>query len=52
MCLSAAAYVSDYPRYVPRDTPRGKIIGYVFAGASTPAIWPIAPDAWVAGRYR
>jgi nucleobase:cation symporter-1, NCS1 family len=50
--ITCAAYVSDYSRYLPGDTPRGKIIGYVFAGASTPAIWLIGPDAWLAGRYR
>jgi len=36
--ITYAGYVSDYSRYLPRDTPRGKIIGYTFAGAATPAI--------------
>ena len=49
--ITYAGYVSDYSRYLPRDTPRGKIIGYVFAGASTPAIWLISlghgwPSGW------
>ena len=35
--ITYAGYVSDYSRYLPRNTSRGKIIGYVFAGASTPA---------------
>jgi purine-cytosine permease-like protein len=48
--ITYAGYVSDYSRYLPRDTPRGKIIGYVFAGASTPAIWLIALGAWLAIR--
>ena len=30
--ITYAGYVSDYSRYLPRNTPRGKIIGYVFAG--------------------
>jgi len=46
--ITYAGYVSDYSRYLPRDTPRGKIIGYVFAGAATPAIWLIALGAWLA----
>src|SRR6516225_3872246 len=48
--ITYAGYVSDYSRYLPRDTPRGKIIAYVFAGASTPAIWLIALGAWLAIR--
>jgi purine-cytosine permease-like protein len=48
--ITYAGYVSDYSRYLPRSTPRGKIIGYVFAGASTPAIWLIALGAWLAIR--
>jgi purine-cytosine permease-like protein len=46
--ITYAGYVSDYSRYLPRDTPRGKLIGYVFAGAATPAIWLIALGAWLA----
>jgi nucleobase:cation symporter-1, NCS1 family len=48
--ITYAGYVSDYSRYLPRNTPRGKIIGYAFAGASTPAIWLIALGAWLAVR--
>ena len=48
--ITYAGYVSDYSRYLPRDTPKGKIIGYVFAGAATPAIWLIALGAWLAIR--
>jgi purine-cytosine permease-like protein len=48
--LTYAGYVSDYSRYLPRDTLRGKIIGYVFLGAATPAIWLIALGAWLAIR--
>jgi len=48
--ITYAGYVSDYSRYLPRETPRRKIIAYVFAGASTPAIWLIALGAWLAVR--
>jgi purine-cytosine permease-like protein len=48
--ITYAGYVSDYSRYLPRNTPRGKIIGYVFAGAATPAIWLISLGAWLAIR--
>jgi NCS1 family nucleobase:cation symporter-1 len=48
--ITYAGYVSDYSRYLPRDTARGKIIGFVFAGAATPAIWLIALGAWLAIR--
>jgi nucleobase:cation symporter-1, NCS1 family len=48
--ITYAGYVSDYSRYLPRDTPKGKIIGYVFAGAATPAIWLISLGAWLAIR--
>jgi nucleobase:cation symporter-1, NCS1 family len=48
--ITYAGYVSDYSRYLPRDTPRGKIIGFVFAGAATPAVWLIALGAWLATR--
>src|SRR5215475_13152195 len=48
--ITYAGYVSDYSRYLPRNTSRGKLIGYVFAGASTPAVWLIALGAWLAIR--
>ncbi len=48
--ITYAGYVSDYSRYLPPDTPRAKIVGYAFAGASTPAIWLIALGAWLAIR--
>ncbi|MDX6494793.1 MAG: nucleobase:cation symporter, family [Gaiellales bacterium] len=48
--ITYAPYVSDYSRYLPRNTPRGKIIASVFVGASTPAIWLIALGAWFAIR--
>ena len=48
--ITYAPYVSDYSRYMPRNTsPRG-IIGAVFFGASGSAIWLIALGAWLATR--
>jgi purine-cytosine permease-like protein len=48
--ITYAGYVSDYSRYMPRDTsPRG-IITAVFFGASGSAIWLIALGAWLATR--
>jgi nucleobase:cation symporter-1, NCS1 family len=48
--ITYAPYVSDYSRYMPRNTsPRG-IIGAVFFGASGSAVWLIALGAWLATR--
>ena len=48
--ITYAPYVSDYTRYMPRDTsPRG-IIAAVFFGASGSAVWLIALGAWLATR--
>jgi purine-cytosine permease-like protein len=46
--VTSAPYVSDYSRYLPRDSPRGRIILNVFAGAALSAIWLIALGAWLA----
>jgi purine-cytosine permease-like protein len=48
--ITYAGYVSDYSRYLPRNTRRRSIVGYAFAGAATPAIWLIALGAWLAIR--
>ena len=48
--VTAAPYVSDYSRYLPRNTPRALIIGNVFAGAGLSAIWLIIVGAWLATR--
>jgi purine-cytosine permease-like protein len=48
--ITYAGYVSDYSRYLPKNANRGRLIGYVFAGAATPAIWLIALGAWLAIR--
>ena len=48
--ITYAPYVSDYSRYMPRDTPARGIIAAVFFGASGSAVWLIALGAWLATR--
>ena len=48
--VTAAPYVSDYSRYLPRRTPRYQIILNVFAGSALSAIWLITLGAWLATR--
>jgi len=48
--LTLAVYVSDYTRYLKRDTPAAQIIGFVFLGAVSSAIWLIALGAWLTTR--
>jgi len=48
--ITYAGYVSDYSRYLPRNTRKRSVIAWVFAGATTPAIWLIALGAWLAVR--
>lgn len=48
--LAYAPYVSDYSRYLPRNTPAGRIICSVFFGASLSVIWLIILGAWLATR--
>ncbi len=48
--ITYAPSVSDYSRYLPRDSKPGAIIAAVFAGASSSAIWLIAVGAWLATR--
>ncbi|MBB3001153.1 purine-cytosine permease-like protein [Paraburkholderia tropica] len=48
--ITYAPYVSDYSRYLPRDTKPRAIIAAVFVGASASAIWLIALGAWLATR--
>ena len=45
--ITYAPYVSDYSRYLPRDTTNRSIIASVFFGASASAIWLIALGAWL-----
>src|SRR3954447_892219 len=46
--ITYAPYVSDYSRYLPRETTNRSIIASVFLGASGSAIWLIALGAWLA----
>jgi len=48
--ITYAPYVSDYSRYLPRDTRPRYIIAAVFFGASGSAVWLIALGAWLATR--
>ncbi|ANB73102.1 purine-cytosine permease family protein [Paraburkholderia phytofirmans] len=48
--ITYAPYVSDYSRYLPRETRPRSIIAAVFIGASVSAIWLIALGAWLATR--
>ncbi|MFS2124036.1 purine-cytosine permease family protein [Pseudomonas sp. Pseusp97] len=46
--ISYAPYVSDYSRYLPRNTSRAKLIAAVFLGASLSGAWMIGLGAWLA----
>lgn len=46
--ITYAPYVSDYSRYLPRNTRRSAIIAAVFFGASGSAVWLMAVGAWLA----
>jgi NCS1 family nucleobase:cation symporter-1 len=46
--ITYAPYVSDYSRYLPRDTKPSSIIASVFLGASASPAWLIPLGAWMA----
>ena len=46
--ITYAPYVSDYSRYLPRDTKPSAIIASVFVGASASPAWLIPLGAWMA----
>jgi nucleobase:cation symporter-1, NCS1 family len=48
--ITYAPSVSDYSRYLPRDTRPSHIIAAVFLGATSAAIWLITLGAWLATR--
>lgn len=48
--ITYAPYVSDYSRYLPRNTRPVSIIMAVMFGASSSAIWLITLGAWLATR--
>jgi len=46
--IAYAPFVSDYSRYLRRDTPAAPIIGAVFAGSTISCLWMISIGAWLA----
>jgi nucleobase:cation symporter-1, NCS1 family len=48
--ISVAPYISDYTRYLPKNTNRGKLILIISLGASFSAIWMIGLGAWLAQK--
>lgn len=48
--ITYAPYVSDYSRYLPRNTSTGKIIASAYWGAAAAPIWLIPLGAWMATR--
>ncbi len=45
--IAYAPYVSDYSRYLPKNTPSGRLITAVFLGASLSGAWMIAVGGWL-----
>lgn len=45
--IAYAPYVSDYSRYLPKNTHSGKLIAAVFLGASLSGAWMIAVGGWL-----
>ncbi|MNQ74151.1 Permease for cytosine/purine, uracil, thiamine, allantoin [compost metagenome] len=50
--ISYAPYVSDYSRYLPKDTSRTRLIAAVFIGASLSGSWMIGLGAWLAQQLQ
>ncbi|MCU1751944.1 purine-cytosine permease family protein [Pseudomonas sp. 6D_7.1_Bac1] len=50
--ISYAPYVSDYSRYLPKNTSRAKLIAAVFLGASLSGGWMIGLGAWLAQQLK
>jgi len=50
--ISYAPYVSDYSRYLPKDTSRKKLIAAIFLGASLSGAWMIGLGAWLAEQFK
>lgn len=50
--ITYAPSVSDYSRYLPRDTRRFAIVAAVYVGASSSAVWLITLGAWLATRLQ
>jgi len=45
--ITYAPYVSDYSRYLPKDTKVSAIVGSVFIGAAGAPIWLMPLGAWI-----
>lgn len=50
--ISYAPYVSDYSRYLPKQTSRAKLISAIFLGASLSGAWMIGLGAWLAQQLQ
>ncbi|HSC83138.1 MAG TPA: cytosine permease [Pseudomonas sp.] len=50
--ISYAPYVSDYSRYLPKNTSRSKLIAAVFLGASLSGSWMIGLGAYLAQQLQ
>jgi purine-cytosine permease-like protein len=50
--ISYAPYVSDYSRYLPKHTSRGKLIAAIFLGAALSGTWMIGLGAFLAERLK
>ena len=50
--ISYAPYVSDYSRYLPKNTSRTKLIAAVFLGASLSGGWMIGLGAWLSQQLQ
>ncbi|WP_322011616.1 purine-cytosine permease family protein [Paraburkholderia sp. J12] len=50
--ISYAPYVSDYSRYLPKQTSRAKLISAIFLGASLSGAWMIGLGAWLAQQLK
>jgi nucleobase:cation symporter-1, NCS1 family len=50
--ISYAPYVSDYSRYLPKNTSRVKLISAIFLGASLSGAWMIGLGAWLAQQLK
>ena len=50
--ISYAPYVSDYSRYLPKNTSRTKLITALFLGASLSGGWMIGLGAWLAQQLQ
>lgn len=49
--IAYAPFVSDYTRYLPKNTPAGSIIAAVFSGSAVGGFWSIALGAWLATHF-